>query len=31
MKNKLEIFRKSKELTQEELAKALGVSRQTIH
>lgn len=31
MKNKLETFRKSKGLTQEELANALGVSRQTIH
>jgi putative transcriptional regulator len=31
MKNNLEAYRKSKQLTQEDLAKALNVSRQTIH
>lgn len=30
MKNKLEKFRKKENINQEELAKALGVSRQTI-
>lgn len=30
MKNKLEEFRKKENMNQEELAKALGVSRQTI-
>jgi putative transcriptional regulator len=31
MKNKLEEYRKKNNLTQEELAQKLGVSRQTIH
>lgn len=31
MKNKLEEYRKTNNLTQEELAQKLGVSRQTIH
>lgn len=31
MKNRLEEYRKTNNLTQEELAKKLGVSRQTIH
>jgi putative transcriptional regulator len=30
MKNKLQIFRTSKKVTQEELANAVGVTRQTI-
>ena len=31
MKNKVEFYRKKLNLTQEELAQKLGVSRQTIH
>ena len=30
MKNRIEIIRKEREILQDELAKALGVSRQTI-
>lgn len=30
MKNRLELFRKKKDITQEDLAKSLSVSRQTI-
>lgn len=30
MKNKIEVIRKEKGILQEELAKALGVSRQTV-